>query len=129
MPLNFPLNPSNGDIYDNYTYSSTKGAWLLNDTSGIPSEINDLQDAVTTLDGRVTTAETTVGTFNTRVTTAENDINALELQVIAPINLNGNTISANYSIPAGYNGVSAGPITIANGVTVTIPDGSAWSIV
>lgn len=47
----------------------------------------------------------------------------------SPIQLNINTVSANYVIPDGYNGVSAGPITIASGVTVTVPSGSAWSIV
>lgn len=42
---------------------------------------------------------------------------------------NFNTISNNYTFDTGYNGVSAGPITIASGVTVTVPSGSAWSIV
>jgi hypothetical protein len=46
-----------------------------------------------------------------------------------PIQLNGQVISNDYAIPSGYNGVSAGPITIATGVIVTIPTGSAWSIV
>ena len=46
-----------------------------------------------------------------------------------PIQLNGQIISASYEIPAGYNGVSAGPITIASGAVVTIPTGSSWSIV
>jgi hypothetical protein len=45
------------------------------------------------------------------------------------IQLNGQTISANYEIPTGYNGVSAGPITISNGAIVSIPAGSSWSIV
>jgi hypothetical protein len=42
---------------------------------------------------------------------------------------NFNTISENYTFDAGYNGVSAGPITIASGFTVTVPSGSGWSIV
>jgi hypothetical protein len=42
---------------------------------------------------------------------------------------NFNTISSNYTFDTGYNGVSAGPITIADGFTVTVPAGSAWSIV
>jgi hypothetical protein len=46
-----------------------------------------------------------------------------------PIQLNEQLISANYTISGGYNGVSAGPITIASGVTVTIASGSSWSIV
>lgn len=45
------------------------------------------------------------------------------------VKLNPQTISANLDIPSGYNGVTAGPITVANGITVTIANGSAWSIV
>jgi hypothetical protein len=45
------------------------------------------------------------------------------------VRLNLQTVDENYTMPVGYNGVTAGPITIADGVTVTIPDGSAWSIV
>lgn len=39
------------------------------------------------------------------------------------------TISANYTITTNYNGVTAGPVTINSGVTVTIPSGSSWVIV
>jgi hypothetical protein len=42
---------------------------------------------------------------------------------------NFNTISNDFTFETNYNGVSAGPITIADGVTVTVPVGSAWSIV
>jgi hypothetical protein len=40
-----------------------------------------------------------------------------------------NEITADYTITANTNGLSAGPITIANGVTVTIPATSSWTIV
>jgi hypothetical protein len=39
------------------------------------------------------------------------------------------TISSNYTITTGKNGMSAGPITVASGVTVTVPSGSRWVIV
>jgi hypothetical protein len=42
---------------------------------------------------------------------------------------NAATISSNYTIASGNNAVSAGPITIASGVTVTVPSGSVWAIV
>lgn len=42
---------------------------------------------------------------------------------------NFNTITNSYTFDAGYNGVSAGPITIASGATVTVGTASAWSIV
>jgi hypothetical protein len=39
-----------------------------------------------------------------------------------------NTISANYSITSGNNALTAGPITINSGISVTIPTGSTWVI-
>ena len=41
----------------------------------------------------------------------------------------GQTISANYTVTSGKNALSAGPITVNDGVTVTVPDGCAWVIV
>ena len=41
--------------------------------------------------------------------------------------LNGNTISSNYTVASGVNAISAGPITIASGVTVTVT--GDWSVV
>jgi len=38
------------------------------------------------------------------------------------------TIAADYSISAGNNAISGGPIVIANGATVTVPSGSVWTI-
>jgi trimeric autotransporter adhesin len=42
---------------------------------------------------------------------------------------NALTISTNYSITSGNSAMSAGPITISSGVTVTIPSGSRWVVV
>jgi hypothetical protein len=42
---------------------------------------------------------------------------------------NSTTVSADYTITSGKNAVSAGPITIASGVTVTVPSGSRWAVV
>ena len=42
---------------------------------------------------------------------------------------NSATISANYTIGTGNNAMSAGPITVDTGVTVTVPTGSTWTIV
>lgn len=38
-------------------------------------------------------------------------------------------VTNSYTITSGKNAVTAGPITINDGVVVTVPDGSAWSIV
>jgi hypothetical protein len=39
------------------------------------------------------------------------------------------TITESYTIPANFNAMSPGPITVANTVTVTVPNGSTWTIV
>ena len=39
------------------------------------------------------------------------------------------TIDANYTIASGSNAMSAGPITISSGISVTVPTGSTWVIV
>lgn len=44
-------------------------------------------------------------------------------------NLNDQNVTGNYAIPAGKNALTAGPIMINNGVEVTIPDGSTWTVV
>ena len=41
---------------------------------------------------------------------------------------NAATINANYTITTGANAMSTGAITIASGVTVTVPSGSNWVI-
>ena len=43
--------------------------------------------------------------------------------------LNGQTVNTSYSIPAGQNAGSFGPITVASGATVTVPSGSTWTVV
>ena len=40
-----------------------------------------------------------------------------------------NTITSSYTIGTGKNVISAGPMTIEDGATVTVPSGSTWTIV
>ena len=42
---------------------------------------------------------------------------------------NENSVDSDYTLTTNYNAVSAGPVTVASGVTVTIPAGQAWVIV
>lgn len=43
--------------------------------------------------------------------------------------LNNTNITSNATIGAGQNGFSVGPVTTANGVTVTIASGQTWTII
>ena len=42
---------------------------------------------------------------------------------------NDQTVTGTYSITAGKNAMTAGPVAINSGVTVTVPSGSSWTIV
>jgi len=42
---------------------------------------------------------------------------------------NDQSVTADYTLTAGKNAMTAGPITINSGVTVTVPTGATWSIV
>jgi hypothetical protein len=42
--------------------------------------------------------------------------------------VNNDTINTDYTFPTNYNGMSAGTITIASGITVTVPSGQRWVI-
>ena len=42
---------------------------------------------------------------------------------------NSQTISSTHTIPSGSNGMSAGPVTINDGISLTISNGSTYTIV
>jgi hypothetical protein len=60
---------------------------------------------------------------------ANNTLSAPQVNASNGIVVNNATISANYSIPSGSNAMSAGPVSIASGITVTVPSGNNWVIV
>lgn len=41
---------------------------------------------------------------------------------------NGQSVTTNYSMASGRNAMSTGPISVAGGITVTVPTGSRWVI-
>jgi hypothetical protein len=43
--------------------------------------------------------------------------------------VNQNTVTNSYTIAAGTNGFSVGPITTANGVSVTVASGQQWVVI
>jgi hypothetical protein len=42
---------------------------------------------------------------------------------------NGQTVTTNYTLTTSKNAMTAGPVAINSGVTVTVPSGSSWTIV
>ena len=45
------------------------------------------------------------------------------------IQINANTVATSYTIATGNNGLSAGPVSVSTGVTVTVSTGSTWVVV
>lgn len=57
-----------------------------------------------------------------------------EFQASIPVASNGifvnsQTVATSYTVAAGYSGMSAGPVSIASGQSVTIASGSRWAVV
>lgn len=46
----------------------------------------------------------------------------------SPIRLNPRKITADFTVASTYNAASVGPISISEGVTVTVSDNATWSI-
>ena len=65
---------------------------------------------------------------NAPLTNAELDQNFIDL-TNAQFRFNPSTVTTDTSIPSGNNAMSVGPITIGEGVSVTIGDAASWSIV
>jgi hypothetical protein len=42
---------------------------------------------------------------------------------------NANTVTVSSTINTGSNAISAGPVTVNSGVTITVPTGSIWTVV
>jgi hypothetical protein len=55
--------------------------------------------------------------------------NATTVRASNGIVVNSQTVSADYTIASGDNGLSAGPVTVSSGITVTVSSGSVWTVV
>jgi hypothetical protein len=60
--------------------------------------------------------------------TAPNTVAGTVIQATNGIVVNSNTVAASYTIPSGSSAMSAGPMTVASGQTVTVSSGSRWVI-
>lgn len=116
--------------------SATGGAVTLAGTLGIANGGTN-QTAYTAPSGNVKGLIFYDGTSfqnDTSVTDAGYDTNTHTLQGRNVLSTNGlfvnsQTVSSSYSIPSGYSASSTGPVSVAGGVTVTVPAGSRWVVI
>jgi hypothetical protein len=75
-----------------------------------------------------TTAIAIGSTAGTSTTTVNGTLNTPVINATNGIVVNSNTVSASYTIPTGSSAMSAGPMTVASGQTVTVSSGSRWVV-
>lgn len=110
--------------YDGTNWTLLGGAVISNDTS-TASNLYPTFSNVTT--GNASTLFTGNAKLLYKPSTGE-------FQASVPVALNGivvnsQTVSASYTIAAGFSAMSAGPVTVASGQAVTVSSGSRWVIV
>ncbi len=90
-------------------------------------------DSYAVINGQIifTTAPPTSGTNNIEVVYLGGSVVTtpyLSADNFGIVRINANILTENVSITTGYNASSAGPLTIANSVTVQIANNSTWTI-
>jgi hypothetical protein len=79
--------------------------------------------------GYAVTATNAVGTSGQVLTSNGSGVSPSFKTPSSIILENAQTISSNYTITAGNNGLSAGPVTVNTGVTVTVGTGQTWVVI
>jgi hypothetical protein len=140
--LGLAVNSANGLL----TYPSpagTVGQVLTLNSSGVPvwgpggTTVAITNDVSTAADEFPLFANTSSGIATTVYTSSPNyTYNPATGVLVSPrpasssgFYLCAQNIVASYTIPAGYNAQSTGPIALAAGVIITVPAGAAWVVV
>lgn len=100
------------------------GATITNDTSTASNVYPLFAGAVS---GSLTTAYTSNANLLYKPSTGE--FTAVAMIASNGIQVNANTVATSYTIATGNNGLSAGPVSVNSGITVTVSSGSTWSVV
>ena len=121
--LRFNTQTTEFEGYNGTAWASVGGAALSNDTS---TASNLFPLFATATSGTASTLNTSNAKLLYKPSTGE-------FQASVPVALNGivvnsQTVATSYTIAAGYSGMSAGPVTVASGQSVTVSSGSRWVV-
>jgi hypothetical protein len=122
--LRFNTATSEFEGYNGTAWASVGGAALVNDTS-TASNLFPLFATATT--GTAATLNTSNAKLLYKPSTGE--FQSSELVASNGIFVNSKTVTASYTVPSGSNAMSSGPVTVADGITVTVSDGSVWTVI
>jgi hypothetical protein len=114
------------DVYGRITSAAngTAGASISNDTSTSTNLYPLFANATS---GVPTTIYTGDAKLLYKPSTGE--LQSTVLVASNGIVVNSQTVSADYTIAAGNNGMSAGTVSVNSGITVTIASGSVWTVI
>lgn len=122
--LRFNTQTSEFEGYNGSSWASVGGAAISNDTT-TSTNIYPISAAATS--GTAATVYTSNANYLYKPSTGE--LQALEMVATNGLLVNSATVSANYTVPSGSNAISAGPVTVNSGITVTVSSGSVWTVV
>ena len=122
--LRFNTQTGEFEGYNGTAWASVGGAAISNDTS-TASNLYPLFANATS--GTAATVYTSNAKLLYKPSTGE--LQSSELVASNGIVVNSQTVSANYTVPSGSNALSSGPVTVADGITVTVSDGSVWTVI
>ena len=121
--LRFNTTTNEFEGFNGTAWASVGGAALSNDTT-TSTNIYPLSAAATS--GTASTLYTSNAKFLYKPSTGE--LQASALVASNGIVVNSQTISTSYTIAAGNNAMSTGPVTVASGQTVTVSSGARWVV-
>ena len=121
--LRFNTQTGEFEGYNGTAWASVGGAAIVNDTSTSSNVFPLFANATS---GTAATVYTSNAKLLYKPSTGE-------LQASVPVASNGifvnsQTVSVSYTIAAGNSAMSAGPVTVASGQTVTVSSGSRWVV-
>ena len=119
----------NDDLDEFEGYNGT--AWASVGGSAISNDTTTATDLYPTFVDATTGTALDIFTSNAKLLykPSTGEFKAQELVATNGIVVNSATITSSYTIPSGSHAMSAGAVSIADGVTVTVSDGSNWVIV
>lgn len=133
-----PGSPATGMIRYNTTtnqfegYSGASPSWsAIGGGAAVSNDTSTASNLYPLFANATTGTPTTIYTSNANLLykPSTGELTALAHISSNGINVNSQTVSVSYTIAAGNNGLSAGTVSVATGITVTVATGSVWTVV